>query len=122
MSINSLNELYSFIKSESFDVIVKEFSKVKFLLRTTLKEFIGKNIHELNEVLPLKECNLRLVVSTHENLKIYRISLIKGLLDLLIFVDPKSNNILGFDQMYSSSDKEHFNIVPIGYNPVELLA
>ena len=45
MSINSLNELYSFIKSESFDVIVKEFSKVKFLLRTTLKEFIGKNIH-----------------------------------------------------------------------------
>ena len=88
------------------DYLKSNLGTLDYLVRKGLRSFIGKGFKDLIQSLPIKDLYK---VDTFDNekfsnLNIFRFSLVDNLLDIIIYTDKESEDIIRLETCYQNSD------------------
>lgn len=121
---NNLKELLDFIDVNILAAI-KNYDIIKHLLTDLLKSYIDKSWFDLK---PLVDNKFKIdVVKPDPSFKFKEDYIILDIalfskLHFYVYIDKATKKIKGFDNFYKSWDGKHDNILPIGYNTLDMYA
>lgn len=128
MEIDNIDSLESFSKTiKDFPCNIKDnYNVLKHKLSQLLKKCVGENIDCVIKAFPPTEFAHKTSGLKLPRLKgrfiTRKVSVINGLLDIIVYIDPKTSKIVGFDNCYKSFDWKSFTVLPIGYDPQAMFA